>query len=131
MIDRAHIIRWELSFLKSSSHSIKNRVGQHTSLVNQGTVDSIIDHVLEFTRIGFKSDLPRCRQCFLLDYLATPVDAEGFQTLLFVVLHSFCNSLILLISEVGFRHGDDILQVEIGIRHVDLELSHRASQKMC
>jgi len=77
---------------------------------------------LKFSRIGFKSNLPRCRQCFLLDHLATPVDAEGFQTLLLVVLHSFCNSLLLLISEIGFRHRDNVLQVEIGIRHVDLDL---------
>jgi len=57
-----------------------------------------------------------------LDYLAAPVDAEGFQTLLLVVLHGFCNSLLLLISEIGFRHGDDVIQFELGIRHVDLDL---------
>jgi len=57
-----------------------------------------------------------------LDHFATPVDAEGFQTLLLVVLHGFCNSLLLLISEIGFRHGDNVLQVELGIRHADLDL---------
>ena len=122
MMKRAHIIWWQLSFLESSSHGIENRIGQHTSLIDQGTINSTINHVLEFTRIGFKSNLPRCQQCFLLDHLTTPVDTEGFQTLLLVIFHGFCNSLLLLISEIGFCHGDDILQVEFGSRHVDLDL---------
>ena len=70
----------------------------------------------------FKSNLPRHRQCFLLDHFTTPVDAERLQTLLLVVLYGFCNSLLLLISDISFRHGDDILQVEIASRHVDLGL---------
>ena len=44
------------------------------------------------------------------------------------------HSLLLHISEIGFRHGDDVLQVKIGVRHVDLDLesrSHQACQKMC
>ena len=134
MIDRAHIIRWQLSFFECSSHGIENRIGQHTSLVDQGTVDSTIDHVLEFTRIGVKGNLPRCRQCFFLDHLATPVDAERLQTLLVVVLHSLRNSLLLLIFEASICHGDDVLQVELGSRYVDLDLesmSHWACQKMC
>ena len=122
MIDRAHIIWWQLSLFESSSHGIENRVGQHTSFVDHGTVDSIVDHVLEFTRIGFKSDLPRRRQCLLLDYFAAPINTEGLQTLLLVILRSFCNSFLLLISEIGFHHRDDILDVEISIRHVDLDL---------
>ena len=122
MIDRAHIVRWQLSFFESSSHDIENRIGQHTSLIDQGTVNSIINHVLKFNRIGFKSNLPRYRQCFFLDYFAAPVDIEGLQTLLLVILHGFCNSLLLLILEIGLRHGDDVLQVELGIRHVDLDL---------
>ena len=121
-IDRAHIIRWQLSFFESSSHGIENRIGQHASLVDQGTVDGTIDHVLKFTRIGFKSNLPRSRQCLLLDHLATPVYVEGLETLLLVILHSLRNSLLLLIFEASFRHGDNILQVELGSRHVDLDL---------
>ena len=39
-----------------------------------------------------------------------------------VILHGFCNRLLLLISEIGFRHGDDVLQVELDICHVDLDL---------
>ena len=122
MMGRTHIIGWQLSFFKSSSHSIENRIGQHTSLIDQGTVNSVINHVLEFTRIGFKSNLPGCRQCFFLDHLTTPVDTEGLQALLLVVLHGFCNSLFLLISKIGFCHGDDIFQVEIGVQHVGLDL---------
>ena len=122
MIGRTHISWWYLSFFECSSHSIENRVGQHTSLIDQATVNSTVNHVLKFTRIGFKSYLPRCRQCFLLDHLAAPVDTEGFQALLLVFLHGFCHSLLLLISEIGFRHGDNVLQVEIGVRHVDLDL---------
>jgi len=122
MMGRTHIIGWQLSFFESSSHDIENRIGHHTSLIDQGTVNSIINHVLKFTRIGFKSNLPGCRQCFLLDHLATPIDTEGFQTLLLVVLHFFRNSLLLLISEIGFRHRDDVLQIELGIRHIDLDL---------
>ena len=122
MMGRAHIIGWQLSFFESSSHGIGNRIGQYTSLIDQGTVHSIIDHILKFTKIGFKSNLPRCRQCFFLDYLTAPVDTEGFQALLLVVLHGFCNSLILLISEIGIRDGDDVLQVKFGICHVDLDL---------
>jgi len=122
MIDRAHIVWWQLSLFESSSHDVENRIGQHTSLIDQGTVNSTINHVLKLTTIGFKSNLPRRRQCFLLDYFATPIDTERLQTLLLVILHSFCNSLLLLISEIGFRHGDDVLQVKIGVRHVDLDL---------
>ena len=121
MIDRAHIIRWQLSFFESPSHGIENCIGQHTSLVDQGTVDSTIDHVLEFTRIGVKGNLPRCRQCFFLDHFATPVYAEGHETLLLVILHSIRNSLLLLILEASFCHWDDVLQVELGSRHVDLD----------
>ena len=122
-----------LVLFESSSHNIENCIGQYTRLIDQTMIDSTINHLLQFTRIGFKSYLPRCRQCFLLDHLATPVDTEGFQALLLVFLHGFCHSLLLLISEIGFRHGDDVLQVEIGVRHVDLDLeswSHRACQKM-
>ena len=122
MIDRAHIIWCQLSFFESSSHNIENRIGQHISLVDQGKVDSIIDHVLEFTRIGFKGNLPRCWQCFFLDHFATPVYAEGLETLLLVILHSLRNGLLLLIVEASFCHGDDILQIELGSRHVDLDL---------
>ena len=122
MIDRAHIIWWQLSFFESSSHDIENHIGQYTSLIDQGTVNSTVNHVLEFTKIGIKSNLPRHRQCLLLDLLATPVYAEGFQTLLLVVFHSFCNTLLLLIFEIGFCHRDDVLQIEFSSRHVDLEL---------
>ena len=131
---RTNIIWWQLSFYESSSHGIENCIGQHTSLIDQGTVNSTINHVLKFTRIGFKSNLSRRRQCFLLDHLATPVYAEGFQTLLLVILHGFRNSLLLLIFEISFRHGDDILQVEIASSHVDLDLEfcpYLARQKMC
>ena len=129
MIDRAHIIRWYLSFFESSSHSIENHVGQHTSLIDQGTVNSTVNHVLKFTRIGFKSNLPWCRQCFLLDHLATLVDTKGFQALLLVLLHGFCHSLLLLISEIGFRHGDDVFQVKLGIHHVELDLESGPTER--
>ena len=122
MVDRAHIIRWQLSFFESSSHDIENHIGQHTSLVDQSTVDSIINHVLEFTRIGVKSNLLRHQQCFLVDHFAAPVDAEGPQTLLLVILHGFCNSLLLLILEIGFHHGDEVLLIKLSSRHVDLDL---------
>ena len=122
MIGRTHISWWYLSLFESSSHSIKNRVGQHTSLIDQGTVNSTVNHVLKFTRMDFKSNLPRHRQCFLLDHLTTPVDTEGFQAKLHVVLHVLCHSLLLLISEIGVRHGDNVLQVEIGVRTVVLDL---------
>ena len=123
MLRGAHIIWWQLSFLESSSQGIKNRIGHHTSLVDQGTVDSTIDHVLEFTRIGFKSNLPRHRQCFLLDHFATPVYAEGLETLLLVILHSLHKSLLLLIFEASFCHGDDVLQVKPSSQHVDFDLA--------
>jgi hypothetical protein len=32
------------------------------------------------------------------------------------------NSLLLLILEVGLRHGDDVLLIEVRDRHVDLDL---------
>ena len=134
MMRGAHIIWWQLSFLESSSHGVENRIGQHTSLVDQSTVDSTINHLLKFTRIGFESNLPRHRQCFLLDHFTAPIDAEGSQTLLLVILHGFCNSLFLLILEIGFRHRDGVLLIEFGSRHADLDLesrSHRACQKMC
>jgi len=111
-----------LSFSESSSHSVENRIGQHTSLIDQGTFESIINHVLEFTRIGVKSNLLRGRQRFFLHYFAAPVDAKGLQILLLVILHGFCNSFLLLILEIGFRHGDDVFQIELSSRHVDLDL---------
>jgi len=125
MMSRAHIIGWLLSFLGSSSHSIENRIGQHTSLIDQSTFNTIINHVLKFTRIGVKSDLPRHRQCFLLDHHTTPVYTKGSQTLLLVVFHGFRNSLLLLVLEIGFRHGDDVLLIELGSRHVDLDTDFR------
>jgi len=121
MIGRARIIWWQLSFFESSSHGIEKRIGQHTSLIDQGTINSIINHVLKFTRISVESDLPRRRQCFFLDYFAAPIDAERPQTLLLVVLHGFRNSLLLLILEIGFRHGDDVFLIELSSRHVDLD----------
>jgi len=122
MMRRTNVIWWQLSFFEISSHGIENRIGQHTSLIDQGTVNSTINHILKFTRIGFKSNLPRHRQCFLLDHLATPVYAEGLETLLLVILDSLCNSLLLFIFEISFRHWDDILQVEIASLYVDLGL---------
>ena len=77
---------------------------------------------LKFSRIGFKSNLPRHRQCILLDHFAAPVYAEGSQALLLVILHGFSNSLLLLILEVGLRHGDDVLLIEVRDRHADLDL---------
>ena len=87
-------------------------------------VNGTVNHVLKFTRIGFKSNLLRCRQCFLLDHLATPVDTEGFQALLLVLLQGFCHSLLLLISDIGLCYWDNVLQVEIGVLHVDLDLEY-------
>jgi len=122
MMRRAHIIWWQLSFLKSSSHGIENRIGQHTSLIDQSTVNSIINHVLKFTRIGIKGNLLRHRQCFLLDHFTAPVDTEGSQTLLLVILDGFRNSLLLLILGIGFRHRDNILLIKLNSRHVDLDI---------
>ena len=116
----AHIIWWDLSFLESSCHGIENGIGQYASLVDQSTVDSTVNHILKLAWIGFESNLPWCRQRILLDHLATPVYAEGLDTLLLVILHSLRNSL--LIFEASFCHGDDVLQVELGSRHVDLDL---------
>ena len=56
------------------------------------------------------------------DHFATPVYDEGFETLLLVILHSLRNGLLLLIFEASLCHGDDVLQVELGSRHVDLDL---------
>ena len=39
-----------------------------------------------------------------------------------IILHSLRNSLLLLIFEASFCDGDDVLQVELGSRHVDLNL---------
>ena len=111
-----------MSLLVSSSHGIVNGIGQHTSLVDQGTVDSSIVHLLKFTRMVFKINLPRHWQRILLDHLAAPVYAKGPQALLLVILHGFSNSLLLLILEIGFRHGDDVLLIKLRSRHVDLDL---------
>ena len=124
MISRAHIIWWQLSLFESSSHSVENRIGLHTSVIDQGTVNSTINHVLKFTRICFKSKLPRSRQCFFLDYFATPVDAEGLQTLLLVVLHGFCNSLfcssLRLDSVTGMTFSKSNLVVDMSILILNL-----------
>ena len=93
-----------------------------SQISTQSTVDSTINHLLKFTRIGFKSNLPRRWQCILLDHFAAPVYAEGPQALLLVILHGFSNSLLLLILEIGFRHGDDVLLIKLSSRHVDLGL---------
>jgi len=55
-----------------------------------------------------------------LDHLTAPIDTEGFQALLLIFLHG----LLLFISQIGFRHGDNVLQVKIGVRHVDLNLEY-------
>ena len=122
MMRGAHIIWWQLSFLESSSHGIEHQIGQYTSLVDQSTVDSTINHLLKFTRIGFKSNLPRRRHCILLDHFAAPIYTEGPQALLLVILHGFSNSLLLLILEIGFHHGDDVVLIKLSSQHVDLDL---------
>ena len=81
---------------------------------------SVNNHILQFTRISFESNLPRHWQFLLLDHVTAPVNTEGFQTELLVLLHSFCHSLLLLILEISLRHGDDVLCVELSIGHVDL-----------
>jgi hypothetical protein len=122
VISGTHIIWWQLSFLESSYHGIENHIRQYTSLVDQSTVYSTVNHLLKLARIGFKSNLPQSRQCILLDHLATPVHAKGPQALLLVILYGFSNSLLLLILEIGFRHGDDVFLIKLGSRHVDLDL---------
>ena len=62
------------------------------------------------------------RVCAVRDVDGTLVYAEGLQTLLLVVLHGFRDSLLLLISEIGFCQGNDVLQVEFSSRHVELDL---------
>ena len=42
--------------------------------------------------------------------------------MLLIVLHGFGDSLLLLILEIGFRHRDDVLLIELASRHVDLDL---------
>ena len=114
--------RWDLSFLESSCHGIENRIRQYASLVDQSTVDSTVNHILKLARIGFESNLPWCRQRMLMDHLTTPVYAEGLQALQLVFLHSLGNSLLLLILEISFCHGDDVLLIKVRDRHVDLDL---------
>jgi hypothetical protein len=77
---------------------------------------------LKLARIGVKGDLPWCRQCIFLDHFAAPVYAERLQALLLELFHSLGNSLLLLILEVSFRHGDDVVLIEVRDRHVDLDL---------
>ena len=122
MMRGAHIIWWDLSFLESSCHGIKNRIRQYTSLVDQSPVDSTVNHILKLARIGFESNLPWCRQCLFLDHLAAPVYAERPQALQLELFHGLGNSLLLLILEIGLRHGDDVLLIEVRDRHVDLDL---------
>ena len=118
----AHIIWWDLSFLESSCYGIENRIREYTSLVDQSTVDSTVNHILELAQIGFESNLPWRRQSIFLDHFTTPIYAEGLQTLQPVFLHSLGNSLLLLILEIGLCHGDDVLLIEVRDRHVDLDL---------
>ena len=122
MMGGPHIIWRDLSFLESSCHGVENRIRQYTSLVNQRSIDGIVNHILKLARIGFESNLPWCRQCILLDHLATPVYAERPQALQLELFHGLGNSLLLLILEVGLCHGDDVLLIEVRDRHVDLDL---------
>ena len=122
MMGGPHIIWRDLSFLESSCHGVENRIRQYTSLVNQRSIDGIVNHILKLARIGIKGDLPWCRQCIFLDHFAAPVYAERPQALLLELFHGLGNSLLLLILEVGLRHGDDVLLIEVRDRHVDLDL---------
>jgi energy-coupling factor transporter ATP-binding protein EcfA2 len=83
----------------------------------------------ESTRISIECNLRRHRQCFFLDHLTAPVNAEGPQTLQLVILHGFCKSLLLLIIEIGFRHRDDVLLIELGSRHVDLDTDSGSTER--
>ena len=133
MMRGAHVIWWDLSFLESSCHGVENRIRQYTSLVNQRSIDGIVNHILKLARIGVEGDLPWCWQCIFLDHFAAPVYAERLQALLLELFHGLGNSLLLLILEVGLRHGDDVLLIKLRSRHVDLDLgsAHWACQKMC
>jgi hypothetical protein len=119
MIGQASIKLWCLSFFESLDHNIVNSIGQHIRVINQSMINSSINHVLQFTRIGIKGNLPRQWQILLLDDFAAPVHAEGFQTELSVFLHSPLHSLLLFFSEIGFRHVNDIVCVKISSSHVD------------
>ena len=108
------------SFIKSSNHNIVNSIGQHIGVIDQSKINSSINHVLQFTRIGIKSKLPRHRQILLLDNFPAPVHTEGFQAKLPVFLHNSLHGLLLFISEISFCHSNDIVCVELSSSHVDL-----------
>jgi len=110
-----------LPFLQSSSHSVKNCIGQHTGLIDQSTINSIVNHILQFSRVDFKSNLLRHQQFFLLDHFAAPIDTKGSQAKLLVLLHRFCHSLFLLIPEISLRQSNDVFCVELSMSHVDLD----------
>jgi hypothetical protein len=67
---------WHLSIFKSSNHSIVNSIRQHIGVVNQSMIYYRINHLLKFTRIRVKGNLPRQRQILLLYDFSAPVQAE-------------------------------------------------------
>jgi len=119
MIGQASLRWWCLSFFESLDHSIVDSIGQHIGVINQSMINSCINHVLQYTMIGIKGNLPRQRQIMLLDNFPTPVYAEGFQTELSVFHHSPLHSLLLFFSEISFYHANDVVRVEIKSSHVD------------
>ena len=88
-------------------------------MIDQSTIDSIINHVLQFARIGIKSNLLSHWQFLVLDNFPALVDVEGHQAKLLVFLHSPLHSLPLLVPEISFCHNNEIHRVEISSSHVD------------
>jgi len=72
MIGWASIKWWCLSFFESLDHS----VGQHIGVINQNMINCRINHLLQFTKVGVKGNLPRQRQILIIDDLPTPVQAK-------------------------------------------------------
>ena len=78
-----------------------------------------MNHLLKFTRIGVKGNLPRQRQILLLDDLSTLVQAKRFQTKLPIFFYSLFHSLPLLFLKIFFWYRDNVPWIDLGIDHID------------
>jgi len=130
MIGWASINWCRLSLFESSNHSVVYVVGQHVGVVNQSMINCRINHLLKFTRIRVKGNLPKQREILLLDDFSTPAQAERLQTKLHVLLCSLFHSLLVFFFEIDFYHTDDVVSVELRPEHVDhVDLSHERAKR--
>ena len=132
VISEANIKRWCLPFFKSLDHGIVNSIGQHIGVINQRTINSNINHLLQFTGLGSKVTCRgNDRSCFwttspLLFTLKDFKQSYLYSSIALSIV-CFCSSLR---SSSVTPMTLSVSRSEVAMS-ILLMVSHWACQKMC